>query len=194
MKPGKQPFVTKRCPRCGTEKPRADYYKKGNTVSYLCKPCSLADSKARAPKYFGKYADYQNAWRREQSTNNPEYVERRQLQKKIRYELRKDELNAKRREDWATNPYCSARKHYRRKDIKDRTPRWVDPAALLAVYAACPKGLHVDHVIPLKGLIDGRPVTGLHVPWNLQYLTASENHKKHCRITETSLASIQVKR
>jgi hypothetical protein len=184
MTPGKKPFEFKQCPACGVVKPRADYYKKLDTVSHCCKPCSLSDSRKRGPKYYGAYTERQNAWRRQQSATNPEYVARRQRLKKAAYDLRKDEINARRREVWATVPDCAARKFYRRKDVKDRTPEWIDHADILPIYAACPKGFHVDHIIPLKGLIDGRPVSGLHVPWNLQYLTAEANHKKHCRVTE----------
>jgi hypothetical protein len=187
MKPGKKPFLTKICPVCQIDKPRSDYYKKGDTISHKCKPCSRADMNLSAPKYFGKYLEKQNQWRRDKYQNDLAYREKIAAQKKSRYILICNMENAKRRERWKTDPFCPARKYYRRKDVKDRTPKWVNLEEILQIYAQCPVGYHVDHIVPLKGLINNRPVTGLHVPWNLQYLTPQENQRKHCRITDDYL-------
>lgn len=54
------------------------------------------------------------------------------------------------------------------------TPPWVDKAAIEDFYSRCPNGMTVDHVVPLQGEL----VSGLHVPWNLQYLTPVENSSK----------------
>jgi 5-methylcytosine-specific restriction endonuclease McrA len=150
--------------------------------------------KARAPQYFGKYAVYQNEWRRSKYLTDPAHREKILEQKKAFYELHKDALGEARRLRWATDPTCPQRLQFRRKDVKAHTPIWADRKALLAIYGQCPKGMHVDHIIPLKGLIDKRPVSGLHVPWNLQYLTAEANRKKHNRITETDIAHPNFKR
>ena len=179
---------------CGIDKARSEYYKKGNGVSYACKPCTLLDNKSRASAYVGKYTDYQNAWKREQTKLDTPYNQRRKILKKRLYDLNKDHLNLKRRQEWANNPECSARKYDTGSRTRKQTPAWVDSHAIIQFYASCPKGFHVDHIIPLKGKIDGRPVSGLHVLWNLQHLSAEENYKKHCRITEAYLDQFSVKR
>lgn len=55
-------------------------------------------------------------------------------------------------------------------------PPWADRKAIDAIYLkAQQSGMHVDHIIPLKG----KTVSGLHVESNLQLLTPRENHRKH---------------
>ena len=65
-------------------------------------------------------------------------------------------------------------------------PVWADKEVIKDIYKNCPDGFHVDHIIPLAN----KKVCGLHVPNNLQYLTADENRQKSNRFNEVSRVTI----
>lgn len=68
-----------------------------------------------------------------------------------------------------------ARKARERLRVRKATPSWVDKAKLDAVYIEAARlRLTVDHIIPLRHKL----VCGLHVPANLQLLTAEQNSRK----------------
>jgi len=85
------------------------------------------------------------------------------------------------RPGWKTRQ--SAEAHIRKKR-PGAMPKWLTKAQYLEIeewYAICAEiqwlseeKLVVDHIVPLHG----KEVCGLHVPWNLQILTNSENCKK----------------
>lgn len=56
-----------------------------------------------------------------------------------------------------------------------RSPAWADLEKIKEIYNNCPKGMAVDHIVPLQG----KKVSGLHVHNNLQYLTPAENSAKY---------------
>lgn len=69
----------------------------------------------------------------------------------------------------------------RKKAVKRATIPCSDAKQIKKIYTDCPDDAVVDHIIPINGKI----VSGLNVPWNLQYLTNSENAYKTNRFDDT---------
>tara|TARA_R110000868_G_C10972634_1_gene770654 strand:- start:33075 stop:33575 length:501 start_codon:yes stop_codon:yes gene_type:complete len=46
------------------------------------------------------------------------------------------------------------------------------------IYSSRREGQQVDHIIP----VNGKGITGLHVPWNLQILSSEENNRKNNKV------------
>jgi len=54
------------------------------------------------------------------------------------------------------------------------SPVWSDKIKVKEFYSNCLEGFEVDHIIPLQG----KNVCGLHVEYNLQYLSSKDNRIK----------------
>lgn len=72
------------------------------------------------------------------------------------------------------NTYKAYHAALRRASQLQATPPWANLSVIKEIYRTCPKGYHVDHIVPLKGL----NVCGLHCEANLQHLSALENIRK----------------
>lgn len=162
---------------------------KRRTVNGRCEECRLiADGNGNKAQYHREYAAanrerlkaYKSNYRaenraelskREKEQRDPE--RNRIYQKKYGKKYRKE--NKPLINFWASN---------RRAAKIERTSSWLtetDNAVILAMYERARQltketGVehHVDHIIPLQGSL----VSGLHVPENLQILTAAENLEK----------------
>lgn len=82
--------------------------------------------------------------------------------------------------------YCSTacenkiRRYLEKERIRQRTVKGIDLRQLLDIYKN-KKDNHVDHIIPLNHPL----VSGLNVPWNLQYLPPEQNVFKSNRFDGT---------
>lgn len=133
----------------------------------------------------------------------PAYVK---FDRHLRYRREADEYKARAAAYAAANPekkrsygakwkaangaVVAADRGARRDSMAEATPHWLTAAQwaqMNAIYAEAKRltretGIdhHVDHIVPIRG----KNVRGLHVPWNLRIVTATENLKKGCKLTD----------
>lgn len=93
------------------------------------------------------------------------------------YRLRnKDKVNQYKNDYRKNNPLSRrGENQFRERTIKNQIIAKQYRKQILSFYKNTPEGFQVDHIIPIMH----KDVCGLHVPWNLQYLSPIDNNKKN---------------
>jgi hypothetical protein len=139
------------------------------------------------------YAKYQEAKKQRWHTDEEYRTKLNEKTKEInRIRYQDPEYKAKRSQqgkEWfkSNAGIAKAKRARRRASMANATPDWLTAIqkAQIAEFYEIATALeaqtgikrHVDHIVPLKA----NSISGLHVPWNLQILTAHENLSKRNR-------------
>lgn len=185
--------MIKVCSKCKQSKPfecfSADNSKKANKdgLRSQCKKCRSEQNVIWHEKNKLRSLENSRDWKKK----NPEKVK---LYSKHWIENNLDK-HAENNKKWKKNnkaANCAIAARYRASKLKS-TPSWLSAIHLaqiqefydLAEARTVQSGIeyHVDHIYPLQG--DG--CNGLHVPWNLQVITAKENISKKNKSPEISV-------
>lgn len=181
--------MMKKCKNCNEIKPLELFSKQKG--AYLgcraqCKTCINSKSKAYTKSYYAEHKiKLKNTYKAWAEKNKAHLI----AKNKAYYEANKAYFN-EHSSKWkkANSDRNTAIENKRRATKLNATPPWLTKEHLLEIqkfYSEAKRltketGIiyEVDHIIPLQG----KNVCGLHVPWNLQLLTETENRKKSNKI------------
>ena len=178
--------MSKQCCKCKEQKTANEFSKnksKGDGLNSMCKECMTLYRK----KYNSSAKNKARHAELERSRRNG-CVEKQEAQRaacRKWHAENRDERLARQREYYQENVYAMRERASVGRDARAlRVPSWLTEDhrfSIREVYIASEMrsemtGVkhHVDHIIPLQG----KTVSGLHVPWNLQVITAQENLSK----------------
>lgn len=193
----------KTCSKCQEEK-SLDKFSKAKRglfgVSSICKHCiSLKDKERWINNINGRRDKNKDKYKKDPKKHIEtvmksarKHREKTRERARLYYDKNKDHINSLRRSNNSKNPAPKRCQRIKREASKiNATPKWLteeqikeilsiyEEATQLELLDAVPR--QVDHIIPLRH----KDVCGLHVPWNLQVLTASDNCRKSNRFDGT---------
>jgi hypothetical protein len=160
----------KHCSSCNQTKELTEFYTNKHKASgyhCYCKVCSKEKNKQWKTNNKEKAAKYDADWQ----------------------EKNKDK-KSKNYKNWQVNNRAKVNSYnsYRRALELQATPKWLTAShklhmeckySLAVMFSKYTKEQHhVDHIVPLNG----KTVCGLHVPWNLRVIPATENLRKSNKI------------
>lgn len=171
----------KHCPKCNQEKPLEAFYASSTHKSGYaswCKVCESERNRLKTQKYRDSRLVKAKQWRDNNKDKQAVAIKnwREQNQEKLKATYK----------DWAQRNKDKVNANWMKREAakKQRTPAWlteddfwlIEEAYKLAVKRKEILGInwHVDHIVPLQG----KTVSGLHVPWNLQVIPAKQNQSK----------------
>jgi len=160
----------KRCCHCKVTKDLDSFHRNRRMVDGLTRECKTCVKEYNA-RHYKRTRKTRLQWQKEYRERNLEYrKEYDRMQSKRHYQENKEKYYEK----TAT----------RRASKLERTPSWLTEdhkedirdlyKLARKLEKLCGAKYHVDHIVPLQG----KDVSGLHVPWNLQLLEASMNLSK----------------
>jgi len=169
-------LIIKKCINCNKEFKDTSYAK---TKTYCTRRCFFKSQKQKKNKYLKEYRKKDNYInyinKLNQSGKLKEYYANYRNSSKYIFMIKKYRK---------TNKYLISHKIYqalRRSRKLKAIPKWANLEKIKEIYRLCPKGYHIDHRIPLKGI----NVCGLHVENNLQAIPAPLNIAKGNRLFDT---------
>lgn len=178
---------TKICTKCGEEKAAtSEFFHKQRGGKYgvmgRCKECLKIYREENKEKIAKRNKQYHQENREKILKRKKQYSQ--ENREKIADKNKKWRQANKERIAERERQYCQKNKHLlRQKSAKRRasklnqTPDYVNLDLIKLIYNHCPKGYHVDHMIPLAN-------GGLHYESNLCYLPAGINTAKGVKTIE----------
>lgn len=160
----------KTCSKCKETKALTEFGKHSDNkdgLQYYCKACRISISAASYQKISEADRRKRNKTIKEWKTKNKERVKE---YRSFWFQNNKGRVNS-----WAKKRSLAR---------LQRTPKWLTKEQLKEIEdfyvmaqeleTVFPWKQHVDHIVPLRG----QTVSGFHVPWNLQILSAKANMEK----------------
>lgn len=195
--------ITKICKCCKIEKDLLDFYKKSRSKDGFQDKCKLCEkeykksnkdhltvyrknySEANKDKLADYHKEHKIKNKDKIASQKRDYYEANKDRISLYYKINKDKIAERRKDYYLDNKSYFIACAAKRKAAKlQATPKWLTKEHLEQIQEfykqsydlklLTNKEYHVDHIVPLQG----KTVCGLHVPWNLQILTAEENIAK----------------